>query len=84
MGIALVTLAVVVMLVQLGITVRLWRSDLYTRGQKIAQSAMIWLLPVVGAIVVYVGLRHTEDVPRLKPNSEGGEHQSLWWTNHDP
>ncbi|MDI1450921.1 hypothetical protein [Polyangium sp. 6x1] len=79
----LVILAAVVMVVQIGITVRLWRSDLYTRGQKIAQSAMIWLLPVVGAIVVYVGLRHTDDVCRLEPNSEG-EHQSLWWTNHDP
>ncbi|MDC0747412.1 hypothetical protein [Polyangium mundeleinium] len=44
---------------------------------------MNWLLPVVGALVVYVGLRHTDDVPRREPNPEG-EHQSLWWTNHDP
>ncbi|MDC0744868.1 hypothetical protein [Polyangium mundeleinium] len=82
-GIALVILAAVVMLVQIGITVRLWKSDFYTRGQKIAQSAMIWLLPVVGVIVIYAGLRHADDVPRPEPNPEGGEHQSLWWTNHD-
>jgi len=83
MEIALGILVAVVMLLQVGITVRLCRSDLYTRGQKIAQCAMIWLLPVVGAIVVYTGLRHTDDVPRREPNPEG-EHQSLWWTNHDP
>ncbi|AGP34008.1 hypothetical protein BE04_27655 [Sorangium cellulosum] len=52
------------------ITARLWRSDLYLREQKIAQSALIWLLPIVGAIVVYAGLRQQDDVSRPTPNSE--------------
>ncbi|WP_437725638.1 hypothetical protein [Sorangium sp. So ce861] len=56
--------------VQAYITARLWRSDLYSREHKIAQSALIWLLPVVGAIVVYAGLRQHDDVSRPTPNSE--------------
>jgi hypothetical protein len=40
------------------------------------------MLPVAGAIVVYAGLRHEEDVPRLKPNPEGGQHESLWGNSH--
>ncbi|KYG07359.1 hypothetical protein BE21_29710 [Sorangium cellulosum] len=52
------------------ITARLWRSDLYLSEQKIAQSALIWLLPIVGAIVVYAGLRQQDDVSRPTPNPE--------------
>lgn len=52
------------------ITVRLWRSELYSRDQKHLQSALIWLLPVAGSFVVYSGLRQEDDVSRSTPNTE--------------
>ncbi len=33
-------------------TLRVWRSKLFDRSQKIAQSQLIWLLPLVGAVIV--------------------------------
>ena len=77
------TVVAATILAQSFITVRLWKSDLYSRDQKLAQSMMIWILPVVGSIVVYVGLRQHDDVSQLKPNSENGEHESLWTNGHD-
>ena len=65
------------------ITMRLWKSELYSRNQKLVQGVMIWMLPVVGSVIVYAGLRQHDDVSQLKPNSENGEHESLWTNNHD-
>lgn len=33
-------------------TTRVWRSKLFDRPQKIAQSQLIWLLPLIGAVIV--------------------------------
>ncbi len=77
------TVVAAALLAQSFITVRLWESDLYSRDQKLAQSIMIWILPIVGSIVVYAGLRQHNDVSQLKPNSENGEHESLWTNSHD-
>ncbi|WP_437549639.1 hypothetical protein WME97_04025 [Sorangium sp. So ce367] len=57
-------------LAQAFITVRLWRSELYSRDQKLLQSALIWLLPVAGSFIVYSGLRQEDDVSRPTPNTE--------------
>ncbi|WP_437486877.1 hypothetical protein [Sorangium sp. So ce1014] len=57
-------------LAQAVITARLWRSDLYSREHKLAQSVLIWILPVVGSILVYAGLRQDDDVSRPTPNPE--------------
>lgn len=48
---------------QVWLTVRVWRSRLYERSQKLLQSKLIWLLPVVGAVLVY-SLMPEEDKPR--------------------
>ena len=31
-------------------TWNVWRSDLYERPQKVAQTRLIWLMPLIGAI----------------------------------
>jgi hypothetical protein len=49
--VALVALAVVSF--QAWLTVRVWKSGLYERKQKIWQAQLIWLLPVVGAGLVF-------------------------------
>jgi hypothetical protein len=33
-------------------TRRVWRSKLFDRPQKMAQSQLIWLLPLIGAAIV--------------------------------
>ncbi|WP_437943842.1 hypothetical protein WMF27_04225 [Sorangium sp. So ce281] len=57
-------------LAQAFIPVRLWRSELCSRDQKLLQSALIWLLPVAGPFIVHSGLRQEDDVSRPTPNTE--------------
>jgi hypothetical protein len=42
----------VVLAYQARTTHRVWRSNLFDRPQKIAQSQLIWLLPLIGAVIV--------------------------------
>jgi hypothetical protein len=48
---------------QVWLTVSVWRNRLYERSEKILQSKVIWLLPVIGAVLVY-SLMPEEDAPR--------------------
>ncbi len=57
-------------LAQLVVTVRVWRSDWFSRPQKVALSVLVWLVPVLGAAVAYAALRHDDDVSRPKPNPD--------------
>jgi hypothetical protein len=38
---------------QVFLTVRVWRAQSYDREQKLAQTKLIWLLPVLGAVLVF-------------------------------
>ena len=38
-------------------TRRVWASDAYDRNYKIAQTRLIWLVPLVGAVLVLMVLR---------------------------
>ena len=37
---------------QVLITFRVWKSRIYDREQKVLQSKLIWLVPLVGAMLV--------------------------------
>ena len=37
---------------QITITWRVWKSRIYDREQKLLQSKLIWLVPLVGAMLV--------------------------------
>ena len=52
---ALVALAVLVA-VNVAVCVRVARSAAYTHRQVLAQSVVVWLLPIVGALLVVVVL----------------------------
>lgn len=49
---------------QISVTYWLWRSQTYTRAEKIAQTKLIWLLPCLGAVFVVImlidDLRHQQ------------------------
>jgi hypothetical protein len=48
---------------QVFVTIKLWRIDWYERAEKIAQSKLIWLIPIIGAVAVYSVIVE-EDEPR--------------------
>ena len=60
-------LAVVVAVVaafQAWLTIKVFKSGLYDRRQKILQAQLIWLLPILGSGLVYTMLQ--DDVPAHK------------------
>jgi hypothetical protein len=52
-----------VVLLQIWLTVRVWKSTTYERSQKILQSKLIWLLPIVGAVLVFSLMPREDDFP---------------------
>lgn len=42
----------VILAFQARTTMRVWRSKIYDRPQKVAQSQLIWFLPLIGAVIV--------------------------------
>jgi hypothetical protein len=48
---------------QIWLTRRVWKSRSFERSQKILQSKVIWLLPVIGAVLVF-SMMPEEDEPR--------------------
>jgi len=49
---------------QVWVTVRVFRSRLYETSQKSAQAKLIWLLPVLGAIIAFSVLSSEEQAER--------------------
>ena len=49
---------------QAWVTYRVWRSKLYDRSQKLAQSKLIWLLPALGAVFAFSVLTEEEEAER--------------------
>src|SRR5690606_3900428 len=53
-----------VVLFQAWVTVRVYRSGLYEPSQKSAQAKLIWLLPVLGAVIAFSVLTSEEQRDR--------------------
>jgi len=49
---------------QIWLTWRVFQSTLYERKQKIWQAQLIWLLPIIGAGLVFSVLRDDESATR--------------------
>jgi hypothetical protein len=60
----LVVVLVVVAAFQGWLTVQVFKSALYDRRQKILQTQLIWLLPILGSGLVFTMLR--DDLPSNK------------------
>lgn len=65
-----IVLLVAVVVFQIWVTLRLRRSTIYDRSQKSAQAKLIWLLPVVGAAIVFSVLISEEAYER---KDQGGQ-----------
>ena len=64
--------ATVIVLLNIYATVRLWRSDSFNQFQKTAQSVIVWLLPVVGAVMVIAFIKEDE-TPKGPDNPNNGQ-----------
>jgi len=69
-GIIGALLVVGAVLFQVWVTVRVYRSRLYESSQKSAQAKLIWLLPVLGAIISFSVLTSEEQALRRANNRE--------------
>jgi hypothetical protein len=58
------TLLIATFAFQLWVTLRLRRSQIFDRAQKTAQAKLIWLIPVVGAAIVFSVLMSEEQYDR--------------------
>jgi hypothetical protein len=45
-------------------TWRAWHTDAYERPQKVAQTRLIWFLPLIGAVLVLMMLREADRAGR--------------------
>jgi len=61
----------VVAFFQFRVTRRVWRSQAFDRPQKMAQSKLIWLLPVVGAALVSSVLEEEDERTKGPPAGLG-------------
>jgi hypothetical protein len=61
----------VVVLFQLRVTTRVWRSQAFDRPQKMAQSKLIWLLPLIGAALVASVLEEEDERSKGPPAGLG-------------
>jgi hypothetical protein len=52
---------------QAWVTFRVWRSRVFERAQKLNQAKLIWLLPVLGAVMVFSVLHQEERAERDGP-----------------
>ena len=64
-------LLVAVFAYQVRTTQRVWRSKAFDRPQKVAQSRLIWLLPLIGAVIVGSVLEDEERRDRGNPPGVG-------------
>jgi hypothetical protein len=53
---------------QVWVSWRVWRTDLYLKTEKSAQFKLIWLVPLLGAVIIYSVLSE-EDHRQGPPNS---------------
>jgi len=55
-GEVLATILILIAGYQIYVTVRVVKSDKYTKGQRTAQTLLIWFVPVLGAVVCHLVL----------------------------
>ena len=56
----------------IAVTIRLWRSPMYDRRQRIAQTAIVWLVPGMAFFVNWLLMAMPERSSSLDPNSNDG------------
>jgi hypothetical protein len=76
----LASLLLVVVACNTGVCVAIVRSGFYSRSQVFAQAALVWLLPLVGALVVALFLWSQA---KAEPGKSAGEDADRWQGGED-
>jgi hypothetical protein len=73
-----IALLIVVVVLPLWLTIRatllVLRDSLSEKSQRIAQLLLVWLVPLIGAIVVLGVHRREEKLPGVYPGEKDAEH----------
>ena len=60
------------------VSLRIWLSKGLSTAQKVAQTCIVWLVPVFGAVIVYLVQRSDSDPHSpVKPPFGGGGHDGM-------
>ena len=65
----ILALLLAVIAYQLFVTVRVVRSDQYSSTQRIVQAILIWLVPLVGAVICHVVLFTDRQSPQRRDDN---------------
>jgi hypothetical protein len=52
---------------QVWLTVRVFRSNMFERKQKVMQAQLIWLIPIIGSVLVFSVLQEETANDRPSP-----------------
>ena len=61
--------AIIVLIINLYVTYKLYKSDYYEKHQKIYQTLIIWLLPILGFLIVMYFLSEDDKITKGQNNS---------------
>ncbi|EYF07607.1 hypothetical protein [Chondromyces apiculatus] len=80
MGLFEITIAAAVLVIvafQLYLTVRVFRSSMYEQKQKVWQAQLIWLVPIIGAGLVFSILQEDDRAEKEARRAERDASQHL-------
>ncbi len=70
-------LAFIVVCFNASATLRIWRDEFLERNQRIAQTFLVWLLPLIGALAVLWSLREEKFERRRYEGPSGDDGRFL-------
>lgn len=90
MTLALSVAVLILIIANVAVTMSIARTDVYTPNQKLAQLAIVWLLPILGAALIYAVLRSSREHSNSRSqhvsetNTEGEYVGQSHSAGHDP
>ena len=73
----------ILLIANIAVTARLLLNNTYLVSQKIAQIAIIWFLPFLGALVVWHFLREENEKPTKESSEPTEDIGDIGWGNRD-
>ena len=67
----------VIVLVNFYVTLRLWKLETLELFQKVAQSLIIWLVPIIGALIIWLVIKDDESPPSGRNPNDNQGHDSM-------
>ena len=62
----------IIVLLNLYVSIRIWRKEEFSHFQKVSQSIIVWLIPLVGALLIMAFIKDDE-TPKGPYNTNDGQ-----------